>query len=133
MITIFGIGSAGKNIASLFREHKNYNIVTFTTQEESEVEEHIRLEPGSTPEQCEDNIPDLSACKTAISDHIQVILCGSSFSANYALGILEQVRDRRYFKKPSDVKRHAKQAAIRRQKRNVLKQKAKEARRERNS
>ena len=47
--------------------------------------------------------------------------------------ILEQVRDRRYFKKPSDAKRHAKQAAIRRQKRNVLKQKAKEARRERNS
>ena len=47
--------------------------------------------------------------------------------------ILEQVRDRRYFKKPSDTKRHAKQAAIRRQKRNVLKQKAKEARRERNS
>lgn len=95
MITVFGIGTAGSNIASLFQEHKNYNIVTFTTQEESEVEGHIRLEPGSTPEQCEDNIPDLSACKTAISDHIQVILCGSSFSANYALGILEQVRDKK--------------------------------------
>ena len=95
MITIFGIGTAGKNIASLFQQHKNYNIVTFTTQEESEVEAHIRLESVSTPEQCEDNIPDLSACKTAISDHIQVILCGSSFSANYALGILEQVRDKK--------------------------------------
>ncbi len=31
--------------------------------------------------------------------------------------ILEQVRDRRYFKKASDEKRHAKQAAIPRQKR----------------
>jgi small subunit ribosomal protein S21 len=47
--------------------------------------------------------------------------------------ILEQVRDRRYFKKPSDIKRHAKQAALRRQRRDVAKQKAKEARRERNS
>ena len=47
--------------------------------------------------------------------------------------IIEQIRDRRYFKKQSDVKRHAKQAAIRRQRRNVAKQKAKEARRERNS
>jgi small subunit ribosomal protein S21 len=47
--------------------------------------------------------------------------------------VIEQIRDRRYFKKPSDVKRHAKQAAIRRQKRDVVKQKAKEARRERNS
>ena len=46
---------------------------------------------------------------------------------------MEQFRDRRYFKKPSDAKRHAKQAAIRRQKRDVVKQKAKEARRERNS
>lgn len=46
--------------------------------------------------------------------------------------IMEQIRDRRYFKKPSDVKRHAKQAAIRRQKRDIVKQKAKEASRERN-
>ena len=47
--------------------------------------------------------------------------------------IIEQIRNRRYYKKPSDVKRHAKQAAIRRQRRDLAKQKAKEARRERNS
>ena len=47
--------------------------------------------------------------------------------------IIEQVRERRYFKKPSDAKRHAKQAAIRRHKREVAKQKARDARRERNS
>ena len=47
--------------------------------------------------------------------------------------IIEQVRERRYFKKPSDVKRHAKQTAIRRQRREVAKQKAKDAARERNS
>ena len=94
MITIFGIGTAGKNVASLFQEHKNYNIVNFTTQEENE-DNHIRLESVTTPEQCENHIPDLTACKTAISDHIQVILCGSSFCSNYALGILEQVKDKK--------------------------------------
>jgi len=47
--------------------------------------------------------------------------------------IIEQVRNRRYYKKPSDVKRHARQAAIRRQRRENIKQKAKQASRERNS
>ena len=45
--------------------------------------------------------------------------------------IIDEVRDRKYFKKPSDVKRHAKQAAIRRQRRDIVKQKVKEATRER--
>jgi ribosomal protein S21 len=35
--------------------------------------------------------------------------------------IIDEVRDRKYFKKPSDVKRHAKQAAIRRQRRDIIK------------
>ncbi len=47
--------------------------------------------------------------------------------------IIEQIRDRRYYKKPSDVKRHKKQAAIRRQRRDVEKQKRLQAKRERNS
>ncbi len=47
--------------------------------------------------------------------------------------IIEQIRDRRYYKKPSDVKRHTKQAAIRRHRREAEKQKAKDSRRERNS
>ena len=45
--------------------------------------------------------------------------------------IMEQIRDRRYFKKPSEVKRHAKQAALRRHRRELAKQKTKEASRER--
>lgn len=46
-------------------------------------------------------------------------------------GIVEEVRDRRAYKKPSDVKRHKKQAAIRRQKRDLEKQKETERRQER--
>jgi len=47
--------------------------------------------------------------------------------------IIEQLRDRRYYKKPSDIKRHKKQAAIRRMRRDVEKQKRLQAKRERNS
>ena len=47
--------------------------------------------------------------------------------------IIEQIRERRYYKKPSDIKRHKKQAAIRRQRRDVEKQKRLQAKRERNS
>lgn len=47
--------------------------------------------------------------------------------------IIEQIRDRRYFKKPSDVKRHKKQAAIRRMRRDQEKQKTSQSKRERNS
>jgi small subunit ribosomal protein S21 len=46
-------------------------------------------------------------------------------------GIVEEVRDRRAYKKPSDVKRHKKQAAIRRQKRDLEKQKEAERKQER--
>ena len=95
MISVFGIGTAGHNIAQLFREHKNYNIFSFTTQEVDNDEGHTRLSSGLTPEQCEDNIPDLTRLKDTVDEDIQVILCGSSFSANYALGILEQFKDRK--------------------------------------
>lgn len=46
-------------------------------------------------------------------------------------GIMELIRDKRYFKKPSEVRRHAKQAALRRQRREQVEQKTKEASRER--
>jgi len=47
--------------------------------------------------------------------------------------IIEQIRDRRYYKKPSDVKRHKKQAAIRRHRRDLEKQKTLQSKRERSS
>ena len=46
--------------------------------------------------------------------------------------IIEQIRDRRYFKKPSDVKRHKKQAAVRRMRRDLEKQKRLQSKSERN-
>ncbi len=46
--------------------------------------------------------------------------------------IIEQLRERRYYKKPSDVKRHKKQAAVRRMRRDLEKQKRLQSKSERN-
>ena len=45
--------------------------------------------------------------------------------------IIEQLRERRYYKKPSDVKRHKKQAAVRRMRRDLEKQKRLQSKSER--
>ena len=45
--------------------------------------------------------------------------------------IIEQLRERRYYKKPSDVRRHKKQAAVRRMRRDLEKQKRLQSKSER--
>ena len=45
--------------------------------------------------------------------------------------IIEQLRERRYYKKPSDDKRHKKQAAVRRMRRDLEKQKRLQSKSER--
>lgn len=96
MISIFGIGDAGSNVAALFGNHKEYNVFLFSSTQEN-TKYSRKLPRLSTYEECEDHAPKLSSYKTltAVQDRVQVFVCGSSFSANYTLAILEQVRDRK--------------------------------------
>lgn len=96
MISIFGIGDAGSNVAALFENHKEYNVFLFSSTQEN-TKYSRKLPRLSTHEECEDHAPKLSSYKTltAVQDRVQVFVCGSSFSANYTLAILEQVRDRK--------------------------------------
>lgn len=96
MISIFGIGDAGSNVAALFENHKEYNVFLFSSTQEN-TKYSRKLPRFSTYEECEDHAPKLSSYKTltAVQDRVQVFVCGSSFSANYTLAILEQVRDRK--------------------------------------
>jgi len=95
MISLIGIGEAGCNVVSLFESHREYNCFLF-----SEVQENTKytrkLSKVEKAEDCEGKAPKLSSYKTeeAIQDRVQVFLCGSSFSANYTLAILQQIRDR---------------------------------------
>jgi len=95
MISIFGIGDAGCNVASLFENHKEYNVFLFSEDQEN-TKYNRKLPKVAKAEDCEEQAPKLSSYKTltAVQDRVQVFLCGSSFSANYTLAILQQVRDR---------------------------------------
>ena len=96
MISLIGIGEAGCNVVSLFKDHKEYNCFLFSEGQQNT--KYTRNLPKVTKaEDCEGEAPKLSSYKTkeAIQDRVQVFLCGSSFSANYVLAILEQIKDRK--------------------------------------
>ena len=95
MISLMGIGDAGCNVVSLFEDHKEYNCFLFSADQENG--KYTRKLPKvAKPEDCEEQAPKLSSYKTlsAVQDRVQVFLCGSSFSANYTLAILQQIRDK---------------------------------------
>jgi len=83
MISIVGLGSGGSRIADSFAPYPQYNVFTLDNLEEYE-----------TPEEYEDNIPDLSKKFAKLDDDVQFFVIGSSFSSNYSLGILEQIKDK---------------------------------------
>jgi len=90
MISLIGIGDAGCNVVSLFENHKEYNCFLFSEGQEN-TKYTRKLPKVEKAEDCEGKAPKLSSYKTeeAIQDRVQVFLCGSSFSAKYALAILE--------------------------------------------
>ena len=91
MISLIGIGDAGCNVVSHFEEHKEYNCFLFSEGRDNTkyTRDLPRVEKA---EDCEEKAPKLSSYKTlqAIQNRVQVFLCGSSFSANYTLAILQQ-------------------------------------------
>ena len=96
MISMIGIGTAGCNVAELFSEHREYNVFLFS-EGHKDTKTTRYLPKLENPEDCEKAKIDLSQDKTIeyIQERIQVFLCGSSFSANYTLTILEQLKDRK--------------------------------------
>lgn len=95
MISLIGIGEAGCNVVSLFENHKEYNCFLFSPDQEN-TKYTRKLPKVAKEEDCEGEAPKLSSYKTkeAIQDRVQVFLCGSSFSANYTLAILEQIKEK---------------------------------------
>lgn len=96
MISLIGIGTTGENIVSFFKEHKEYNIFKFSKNQKNGPYTRC-LKHFSTAEKCEDNVPNLKKYKTIdkIQENVQIFVCGSSFSANYTLGLLEQIKDKK--------------------------------------
>tara|TARA_R100001079_G_C4427204_1_gene142429 strand:- start:212 stop:1081 length:870 start_codon:yes stop_codon:yes gene_type:complete len=96
MISIIGIGNAASAIAGEFAATKNYQVYKLGSEIEKTVlsKREYKLKSFSTPEEYEQNIPNLTKFFKDVNDRVQVFVVGSSYSSNYCLGILQQLKDK---------------------------------------
>ena len=95
MISIVGIGNGASAIAEKFEEYPQYNVYTLNSKVERNAGKKRKLKSFKAPEEYEQNIPNLKKYFAKIDDEVQVFVMGSSYSSNYTLGILEQIKDKK--------------------------------------
>tara|TARA_R110002020_G_scaffold29410_3_gene92725 strand:+ start:2848 stop:3693 length:846 start_codon:yes stop_codon:yes gene_type:complete len=95
MISVVGIGSAASAIAEKFKAQKNYNVYLLNSKIERNTKYKYKLKAFEKPEEYENNIPDLKKFFSDLNDYVQIFIVGSSYSSNYCLGILEQIKDKK--------------------------------------
>jgi hypothetical protein len=95
MISIVGLGSAASKIAEKFKETKNYNVYVLNKEVVRNSKYKFRLKEFEAPEDYEANIPNVQNFFKDIDDRVQFFIMGSSFSSNYSLGILQQIRNKK--------------------------------------
>ena len=94
MISVIGIGNAASRIAALFKDTSNYDVYMLNSSVKRSSKKQYKLKNFDSPEEYEENIPDLKKFFSEVKDHVQVIIVGSSYSSNYSLGILNQIKDK---------------------------------------
>ena len=94
MISVIGIGNAASAIAENFKTQSNYKVYQLGSNYKSGGRTRS-LKVYETPEEYEENIPDLAKFFKDITEDIQVFIVGSSYSSNYSLGVLEQLKDKK--------------------------------------
>ena len=95
MISVVGLGNAASRIAEQFKQTKNYNVFVLNDKVERNSKYKFKLKSYDTPEEYEENIPNVEKFFEKADEHIQFFIMGSSFSSNYSLGILEQLKHKR--------------------------------------
>ena len=95
MISIIGLGNAASKIAEKFKQTKNYSTYMLNDSIEKKSKYSFKLKSHKTPEEYEQNIPNVKKFFSEVSDHIQFFIVGSSFSSNYSLGILQQIKNKK--------------------------------------
>ena len=94
MISIIGVGNAASKIAEKFKSQNNYDVYLLGSNYEN-TEKSFKLNSYEKPEQYEQNIPDLGSFFKDVKGAVQVFVMGSSYSSNYVLGVLEQIKDKK--------------------------------------
>ena len=95
MISIVGLGNAASAIAGKFTDTPNYNVYVMNDKIARTSKYKFRLKRYEKPEEYEENIPDVKKFFSTLDKHVEFLIVGSSYSSNYALGILQQLRHKR--------------------------------------
>ena len=107
MMSVVGIGNGASAIAARFKEHSQYNIYCLNDKVKKNSKGNFKLKTFDSPEEYEDNIPNLKKFFKDADKHMQVFIMGSSLSSNYSLGILEQLQNKKvdvfYIKPDTDL------------------------------
>jgi hypothetical protein len=95
MISIVGLGNAASAIAENFSATANYNVFVMNDKVPRTSKYKFKLKSYEKPEEYENNIPNVKKFFSNLDKHVQFVIVGSSYSSNYALGILQQLKDAR--------------------------------------
>ena len=80
MISIVGIGNGASAIADKFAEITQYDVYRLNNSVEENSKDQFYLPAYSTPEEHEQNIPNLKKFFKKVRDHVQVFIVGASYS-----------------------------------------------------
>ena len=94
MISVIGIGNAASAIAKKFEKINNYDVYLINSKVKTNTTSQHKVKKFAAPEDYEAHIPDLRDFFKNVRPRVQVFVMGSSMSSSYALGILEQIKDR---------------------------------------
>ena len=95
MISIVGLGNAASAIAGMFSDIPQYKVFCLNSSIEKNSKFNYKLKSFDKPEEYEDNIPDLTKFFNNLTDNVQFFIVGGSFSSNYALGVLQQIKGKK--------------------------------------
>ena len=94
MISIVGLGTAASRIAEKFAVLPQYNVYCLNNSVKRTSKFKFKLKTYETPEEHENNVPDVRKFFKDADERIQFFVMGASLSSNYSLGILEQLKDK---------------------------------------
>jgi hypothetical protein len=107
MISIVGLGNAASAIVEFFEETPQYSVYKMNDKVKRSSKRKFKLKSYKTPEEYETSIPNVSKFFAELGEHVQFFIVGGSFSSNYSLGILEQIKDKKidliYIKPDTDL------------------------------
>jgi hypothetical protein len=94
MISIIGLGTGASAIAEKFTPISQYNVYLLNDSITRNSKYKFKIRSYETPEEYEKDIPDVRKFFANVDQRIQIFITGSSYSSNYVLGILEQLRNK---------------------------------------